>query len=111
MKVNKAPIVIEKGLAIFIEAPSEVSEVRVSIVHSGQDCPTREIASGSCIQSSTYSLFLYEEELAVGGYLISAEAGMKTKKTKGSIFVEITPGETYKVIGSPYSIYPPIRLE
>lgn len=113
--------ILERGLAIFVTISEEQSgyPLQATLKRSNfigevqralANCPDTYLVSFSNVVSAPYALILYPMPLEEGYYTLTARIITLKGEYKGEVVIGILPGETKKVIGSPYSVYPPLEL-
>jgi hypothetical protein len=121
MEPLPAPPILEEGLAFFIAitegqqgypliADLTFSEFKGQVQKLLAPCPDTTLASFEEEASQPYTLLLYKDYLQDGYYTLRVSCLTPTKTYKGEVTIGVLINEKYKVIGSPYSIYPPLEL-
>lgn len=121
MQPITAPHILDDGLAFFvaitelqqgypITANLTFSEFKGPVQKLLAPCPDTQLASYEEVASQPYTLLLYEDFLRDGYYTLKVSCNTPTKSFKGEVTIGVLLNERFKVIGSPYSIYPPLEL-
>lgn len=121
MEPINAPHILEDGLAFFIAvtdrqqgypltATLTYSEFKGPVQKLLAPCPDKTLATFEETASYPNTLILYERELLDGYYSLRAVCNTPTQRYQGEITIGVLVNERFKVIGSPYSIYPPLEL-
>ncbi len=122
MKPIAPPSILTKGIAVYIPPLMENSRgiVNVAIYYTKSNplfswltCETSRVKlwSKSVEQTKGGSLFLYEQELALGFYILQASLIKPDSSTiQGQMSLGLITPTPYIIVGLPYSIYPPISM-
>lgn len=121
MQPLNAPVVVQQGLAYFVlvddaqagyplSGQLSHSEFQGPVQKALSPCPDKLLATYDEMATLPHTLLLYEEELQEGYYTLRLWCPTPTRVYKAELTLGVLQGDTYKVIGSPYSIYSPIEL-
>lgn len=121
MQPLSAPHILDDGLAFFIAiterqqgypllATLSFSQFKGQVQKLLAPCPDTTLAIFDETASQPYTLLLYKDYLQDGYYTLKVACNTPTKTYRGEVTIGVLINERFKVIGSPYSIYPPLEL-